>query len=341
MVSDKVTIDEVAKLCGVSKTTISRCINGHYEYMSEETRKKIQDTIKKLHYRPNNIARSLKSNKSSLIGVIIADITSPFSSILVKGIGDVCKENGYQVIIANTDNDPVKEKDYIHSLIDDRVEGMIINSTGKNSDYLIKLGNDGLPIVLADRAMKELKFDTVTSNNYEMTTNTIEYLINSGFKKIAFFSEQIGENSARYIRHSAYIDTCKKYGIDVSEDVCIIDVSDEKTIEDALKKFIEENKDIPKALFAVNGVVLLAVLQSINKLGYKVPDDIGVCGYDDWGWASLIPPGITVIAQPSYDVGIKSAKRLIEKIRRKRKTKPILVELPSKLIKRGSTILMK
>lgn len=337
--NSKVTIDKVAKLCSVSKTTISRCLNGHYEYMSKGTRDKIEQTIEKLNYRPSNIARSLKSKKSGLIGAVIADITSPFSSILVKGIEDICKVNGYQVIIANTDNDESKEKDYIHSLIDNRVEGIIINSTGKNNDYLIELKNQGLPIVLADRAMDNLIFDTVTSDNYSMTVKTIRYLIDSGFKKIAFFSEDVGRNSARFIRRKAFLDTCSKYlKCDASKYVYIINTSDNKTVEESLKHFVEENKNTSRAIFAVNGVVLLSVLQCINKLHYNIPKDAAVCGYDDWGWASLIPPGITVISQPSYDVGVESAKALIARIKDKNR-KPVFLELPSTLTKRGSTML--
>ena len=335
----KVTIDEVAKLCNVSKTTISRCLNGHFEYMSQETKDKIEETIKKLNYRPNNLARSLKSNKSGLIGAVIADITSPFSSILVKGIGDVCQKNGYQVIIANTDNDAAKEKDYIRSLIDNRVEGIIINSTGKNNGYLIELKEQGLPIVLADRSMNEPIFDTVTSDNYSMTVKTIKYLIDSGFNKIAFFSEQIGENSARYIRHKAFLDACSSYlNIDASKYVYIINSSDNESVSNSLKNFIENNSDNHKAIFAVNGVVLLSVLQNIIKLNYNIPKDTAVCGYDNWGWASLIPPGITVISQPSYDVGVEAAKMLISRINNKNK-KPAMLELPSTLTKRGSTML--
>jgi LacI family kdg operon repressor len=130
MEKDMITISDVAKASGVSKTTISRYLNGKYEYMSQDTRKRIQTIIEELKYRPSNVAKTLKSNKSGLIGVIIADIASQFSSILLKGIGDVCKANGYQVMISNVDNDPEKEREYIQSLMDNRVEGIIVNTTG-------------------------------------------------------------------------------------------------------------------------------------------------------------------------------------------------------------------
>lgn len=334
------TISAVAKECGVSKTTISRYINGKYEYMSDETRKRIQSTIEKLEYRPNNLARSLKSKKSGLIGVLVADITNPFSSILVKGIGDICKEKNYQVIIANTDNDPKKEREYLQSLMDNRVEGFIINTTGRNNEFLAEIGAQGVPIVLADRLSKELKFDTVVSNNYEITYETIKYLIDQGYKRIAFFSEEIGNMSSRTLRRDAFLDSCKNFlKIDSSSCIYEIDVKEETTIINSLNEFMTKYKDESKALFAVNGVTLLNLIKAVSKLNIKMPNELGVCGYDDWGWASLIPPGITVISQPSYEVGVKSAESIISRITNKTKGKPKFIELSSKLIKRGSTAL--
>jgi len=338
----KPTIDKVAKLCNVSKTTISRYLNGKYEFMSEETKTRIENVIKELDYRPSNIARTLKLNKSKLIGVLIADISSPFSSILVKGIGDVCKENGYMVIIANTDNDPDKEKDYIESLIDNRVEGLIINTTGKINDFINEKGKQGLSIVLADRGSKELKFDTITTNNYEMTFKTIKHLIKKGFKKIAFFTQDVGSISSRYIRKNAFLDAFKEQlGIDASDMVYVIDLNDKEMVDTSILDFVNKYKKQNKALFTVNGVTMLNVLQGVSRLKLKIPEDIGVCGYDDWGWASLIPPGITVINQPSYQVGVESAKCLINRMNdTENSKKPAkFIELPAELDERGSTLI--
>jgi len=145
------TINEVAAKAKVSKTTISRYLNGKYEYMSVETKERIEKVIEELNYRPSNIARSLKAKNSGVIGCIIADIGSPFSSIVVKGINYVCNKEGYRVLFANTDNDPENEIKSIESLIDSKVDGLIINTTGHNDEYLINLRQNGLNIVLADR----------------------------------------------------------------------------------------------------------------------------------------------------------------------------------------------
>lgn len=338
MKSETITISAIAKECNVSKTTISRYINGKYEYMSEETRKKIQETIEKLEYRPNNLARSLKSKKSGLIGVLVADITNPFSSILVKGIGDVCKSKNYQLIIANTDNDPIKEREYLESFMANRVEGVIVNTTGENNDFLLGIANKGIPIVLADRLVEELNFDTVVSNNYEITYETIEYLINQGYTKIAFFTEKIGAMSSRVVRRDAFLDAFNELlKIDASNCVYQVNLKQENAVSDALSDFMDRYSNQNKAIFTVNGVMLLEVIKAVTRKKIKIPNELGICGYDDWGWAEIIPPGITVISQQSYEVGVKSAESIIARITNNRNGKAIYIELPAKLIKRGST----
>ncbi|WAH36034.1 LacI family DNA-binding transcriptional regulator [Alicyclobacillus dauci] len=332
----KPTIDMVARQSEVSKTTISRFLNGKYEYMSEETRNRIQRVVDELNYRPNNFARSLKSNRSGLIGVVVADIASPFSSILVKGIGDLCNERGYQIITTNTDEDPQKERDYLESLVGgEMVEGLIVNTTGMNDDLLSQLGHQGIPIILADRAMEHLEFDTITNDNYSMTRNALKHVVDSGFEHVAFFTQQIGRNSARRTRFEAYLDFFE-FEPNTAPFVYELDTNDSQGVRKAIEHFRQRTNGRPAAIFAVNGVVSLAVLRSIAELGLHMPRDIGLCGYDDWEWATLVPPGITSIEQPSYEVGVEAAKRVIARIKGL-KAKPKLIELPSTLRVRGST----
>ncbi|WP_434642409.1 LacI family DNA-binding transcriptional regulator [Thermoanaerobacterium thermosaccharolyticum] len=332
----KITIDYVAKKAGVSKTTISRFLNGRYEYMSDATKENIKKVIDELNYRPNNLARSLKLNRSNLIGVLVSDIGNHFSSILVKGIERVLKENGYNLIIASTDNDATKEREYILSLLDNNVDGLVINTAGGNDEFLIGLFKKGLPVVLADRSIKNTVFDTVVVNNYEVTSELVLHLIKNGYERIGFFTERIGDISTRTERKQAFLDVCKKYGIDNNNLIFEVD-DDLSKIEENIVSMIKDCRKCRTALFAVNGVVLLNVLQVVNKLNLKIPDDVAVCGYDDWGWASLIPPGITTISQPTYEVGVESAKMLINRISSGDEIEPKKVVLKAELVIRGST----
>lgn len=335
----RATIKDVAEMAQVSKTTISRYLNGQYEFMSVETKEKIEKVIKELEYRPSNIARSLKTQKSGLIGCIIADIGSPFSSIVVKGINDVCKQIGYDVLFANTDNNPDSERESIKSLLDNKVDGLIVNTTGKIDDYLMELNNYGVKIVLADRCLKDInEIDTVTTDNYRATYDCMKFLYKQGYKKIAFFTQDITSNSSRYLRHYAYIDAVKSlYNINGEELTYIID---EKNIGMCEKNLIDFEKNCngePGVIFTVNGVTLLNVLHGMKNLDMKITKNMGICGYDDWGWASLIPPGITTITQDSYECGVQSAKLLISRINNDESGAPKYIELPAKLVIRGST----
>lgn len=340
---ENVTINEVAAAAKVSKTTISRYLNGKYEFMSLETKHRIESVINQLNYHPSNIARSLKSQKSRVIGCIIANITSPFSSILVKGISDVCQRNGYQVLFINVDNNAQKELDGIQSLLNSQVDGLIINTTGYNDDYIIELFQKGYPVALADRClMDRFAVDTVTTENYHTTYDCIKHLYEQGYKHVAFFTEPQGKISSRYIRHTGFLAAMEQlYHADGNEYTFPVDANDINVCVQSLNSFIGKYPNEPLAIFTVNGVTLLNVLNGMNTAGYQISNKLGICGFDDWGWASVIPPGITTVTQDSYKVGVLCAEMVIKRIKQKNKLKPKFLELPNELIIRGSTKLIK
>lgn len=330
-----ITMEDVAKKAGVSKTTISRYLNGKLEYMSDESQKRIQAIIEELNYRPNHLARSLRMRKSRLIGVIIADIGSPISSILVKGISDTCKNHGYNVLIANTDNDTQKEQEYILSMIDQQVEGLIVHTTGDNNDFLLDIAQNYVPIVLADRPVFPTLFDVVKTDDYQSTYNTIQYLVQEGFERVGFFTEPVKNVGTRRLRLQAYHQACKDI-LHADPQEFVIDADNPQELEAKLQLFMNGNAGKVKAIFTANGVVLLSLLSAIRKLNLRIPQDVGVCGFDNWSWAELIGPGITAISQPSYDVGAECVERILFRLRNK-KACPKVIELPNRLIIRGST----
>ncbi len=336
--NSKTTIAQVAEAAGVSTTTISRYLNKKYECMSIETRERIQKVIEEMDYRPSNIARSLKSSKSGSVGCIIADITNPFSSYVVKGINDVCKKNGYQVLFFNTDNNPESEIECIQSLMDNHLDGLIINTTGYIDDYLVDLNKQGMPIVLADRCLRDrYMIDTITTDNYHSTFDCMKFLKNQGYDRVAFFTQTIGNNSSRYTRHKAYMEAMTElYSTDGKYDTYEIDIHDISTCRSYLRKLKQENPNEEIAIFTVNGVTLLNVLHAIKDENMEVGREFGICGFDDWEWAALINPGITTITQDSYKTGVKSAELLIKCINGK--SKKSYIEIPPTLVVRGSTI---
>lgn len=336
---ENVTIAQVAAAANVSRTTVSRYLNGKFDYMSYETRQRIQDIIVKMNYHPSKIARSLKSQVSKSIGCVIADISSPFSSILLKGINHVCNSNGYQVLFSDIDNNPEKERNAIQEFLANQVDGLIVNTTGCNDDFLVDLKDKGVPIVLADRSIgTKDKIDTVSIENYNSTYSCIRHLFQNGFERVAFFTPENGKISPRIIRHRAFLDAMSAlYHVDGREFTYVTGGSSENGYSEQINRFIDENAGKKIAIFCVNGVTLLNVLDAMRGSGYMIGPNLGICGFDDWGWAKLIPPGITTIVNDSYSVGAESAQILLRRISNKRKVKPVLVELESKLCIRGST----
>ncbi|GMB01613.1 LacI family DNA-binding transcriptional regulator [Pelosinus sp. IPA-1] len=334
-----ITIADVAKRAGVSKTTISRYLNGKFEFMSAESQQRIKGIIEELNFRPNNLARSLKSSKSHLIGVLIADISNPFSSILVKGITDYCKQCGYNVVVANTDNDSEKEREYILSMIDQRVEGLIINVSGDNNEFLRDIAENHVPIVLADRPIFPTMFDTVKTNDYQATIDAITYLAEEGFTKVGYFTEPINNIGTRMIRQQAYKEACHMLQLEPQE--YVIDSKDESGIENQVQQFLAHNQGQTNAIFTANGVTMISVLGAMHRLGLTIPQDVAICGFDNWPWMELIGPGITVVSQPFYDVGVECVKRMMFRLEENSKSSPEVIELESQFIIRGSTKLKK
>ena len=331
-----ITIKDVAKAANVSTTTVSFYLNGKFQSMSLETKDRIEKIIEELDYKPNSVAKGLKTKKSGLIGMIVADITNPFTSVLVKGVNDKWIEKGYQLIVANIDDNPEKEVEYIESILQRQAEGIIVNTTGKNVEFLKSLKDKGNNIILADRTVDDNYFDSVTTNNEEITYSTVDMLFKKGFEEISFFTPPIDINTTRKKRFDAFKDAIGKYKLNPENYLYTAENKDE--MKEKINQFITKYKDKRKAVFVVNGVVMLNFIQAAFELGLKIPEDIGVCGFDDWGWNTVIGNGISAISQPSYEVGSKSAEILIGRISGEIKTPELInIELKSELILRGST----
>lgn len=323
----KLTINDIAKLANVSKTTVSRFLNNKYEFMSNETKNRIQNVITKTNYKPNSLARSLKTRKAKIIGCTIADMQNQFSSFIFKGISEVCTKKGYHVLVTEVKD---SEKEAIKSLLSYNIDGLIINTIGGNDKYLKDLAaKKTTPIVLADRNIKyENTIDTVTCDNYNATYKCMQYLNDQGFTNVAFFTSNMKNNSVKKLRYSAFCDAIKKIFKKDPKNLTFID-------EFNLKEFIKKYRNSNTAIFCVNGSILLEVLNKVNDLGLSLKKEkIGICSFDDWGWQEFLD--ITTIKQNSYKCGIMCANLLFERLENMDK-KIEYIEIKTKLIKRSST----
>ena len=303
--------------------------------MSSETRERISQVISELDYRPNALARSLKQKRTHTIGAIVANILNPFTTSIIRGIEDVCQKAGYSLILCNADDNPGKEKDYIDMLAAKQIDGLIINTTGQNN-VIVQAINQKLPVVLIDRKAPEINIDTVTVDSTTGARIAVEHLITLGHRDIAMLTLPFDGITPRLERVKGYKQALADNNILFRPEFLVTTDSDFKSVEEVLRELLSATIR-PTAVFGVNNLITMAVVKSFKKLGVHIPKDIAVIGFDDWEWADLIDPPITVVRQPTYDMGCKAATILIKRMKSTKQNKtPSLVIFQSELVVRKS-----
>lgn len=337
---NKLTINKVAELCGVSKTTISRFLNGKYDNMSPETKERISAVIAGLDYHPNRSAQRLKAQKAMLIGCVVADVGSPFSAIMLKGIAKYCEQAGYHVLFADSREDPARERKAIQGFLENGVDGLLINTTGGNEELLSEL-RQKLPVVLVDRLVSSSEFDDVSSPNYDTAFNTTELMFNMGYDRIAFVSEEIRNITPRRDRREGYRAACKKHG---KESVCFeFSAEESESCIDFLTDYTAKHPGERLGLLCVNGVTALHALMGLMSLGVTTGYNFGFCTFDDWNWLMLARPSISTIQLGTEEKGIEAAKLLIQRINKSgeigEEAQHVIV--PAHLVLRSSMVSVK
>lgn len=335
-----ITISDVAELAGVSKTTVSRYLNGQTQLMSSDTAERIKLTISKLNYQPNNIARSLKSKRTNMVGVLISDISSPFSSAVILGIGDVLEKNGYTPLFVNTDDDPEKERRFLQSLSAKNVDGLIVNTAAMNNPHLIHISCKGMPVVLCDRKVKNHNFDIAQAENTSMMRLAVEHLKEQGYNRIAFFTQHWDHNCTRLERvhgfKAAMLDVFQE---DASNDIYLVEADAVVPLEKFLGTLC--STDIP-AIICVNSETTIRAYHAIQQKKLQMPGEIGLCGPDDWDWDAwmnwplILGTSVTTMNICSRKIGELTARLLLEKINNPN-AEPQHLELPAEMTIRQST----
>lgn len=322
-----ITINDIAQLVGVSKATVSYYLNGNFKKMSIDTRERIRQVIEDTGYEPSKIAQSLVTKDTRTIGVVIADITNPFISSVMKGIHDTCKQEGYSVNFTNSDNDMQIELDNINRLKQQNVSGIILDSVNPNQIELAELSNANT--VMVDRQANQLSIDTVVSDNEVSTKNFLNMMQQQGYQDIYFVSFPIEGISTREIRYEGF----KKV---VSDDPSKLIIVNQVDVVKKLELIIQQST-VKTAFFTMNGPTLLEFMKLINQMQYSYPQDFGLGSYEDLEWMALLNPNVSCICQDSYQIGQQAATRLISKLKQPQQIiKPQLIEVASHIIIRNS-----
>ncbi|QSQ08660.1 HTH-type transcriptional regulator DegA [Koleobacter methoxysyntrophicus] len=310
------TIYDVAKKAGVSIATVSRVLNKK-DNVSDETKKRVLNAIKELDYVPNMVASALMTKKMFTLSLLIPDISNPYFSEIARGVEDAANNYNYNVIVCNTDYDLKKEAIYLNLLRQKSVDGFIVSSATYNDENICNFDHKKYPLVLLGReiegAEENKKIDIIVSNNVCGGYLATEHLIELGHRKIDLIlgPKEIKVNQER---EKGYRKALQDYEITVDENRIH---SGEFKIKSGYSKALEilQKKDRPTAIFAGSDVIAIGVLKAARVLGFKVPGDLSVVGYDNTILAEIADPPLTTINQQMYRMGYLAAEMLIKRLR--------------------------
>lgn len=326
VMNKRVTIQEVADQAGVSKTTVSRYLNKKYHKMSPATTKRIKAVIEALDYRPSRQAQALKSKRSYLIGVVIADISNMYASLLLKGMSQVFNQAKWQMIILDSLGEVDLESQYLERLIDQNVDGIILQPAAITSENYQFIEDMQLPLILADRKTYPSQWLTIGTDNEAVISRLFDQIHLADYQSFVVVSEVLAPVSTRQDRYQAVVTAC------APAPVHLIEVG-QNNWQKAILDLAGQQKTL---FFCNNGRVMIEVLRILKQGNFQVPQEVGVTGFDDWHMTDMIGPGITSIEQPTERIGAALAENLLQAIESQQILKAGYQAIPSHISLRSS-----
>ncbi len=308
----QITIKDIAKALGVSISTVSRALKDNPD-ISVETREMVKKYARENNYKPNVMAMNLRNSRSNTIGVIIPQFVHHFFSCVLSGIEEVASKAGYHILVAQSDERYEREVSIVHSFLQARVCGVITSLAKDTVSYAHyqELLDHNIPIVFYDRICTGINTERVVVDDYAGSFSAVEYMIQTGCKKIYFYSApphlEISKN-----RRNGYLDAMRKYRIPVSEEMIKICDTRENAIEITPAILAQEKR--PDGFFAINDETASGILYSCKLAGLKVPDQVSICGFTDGAIAQTTDPKLTTVEQHGEEVGRSAISILIGKL---------------------------
>ena len=310
-------IKEVAEKAGVSTATVSHVINST-RFVAEDKKQAVLKIMKQLDYRPNSVARSLRSQKSKIIGLIIPvalpDTSSFFFSTVAQGIQKKLKENGYNLILSNSTELQQDEMEQIKVFNSQLIDGLIIAPTANDHSYLKDVLDGSYPVVFIDRKPIGYMGDCILVDGFKASFDAVEQLILKGHKRIAYIGGQLGITTSNE-RFEGYKKALIDNGIEFDDTLTMHSDFGEANFQNGYN-FTKElmNRSEFTAIFIANNVMSMGTMAFLQEKGVKIPQELAVIGFDDYEWAKITVPPLSVIKQPSFELGVKAAEVLLEKM---------------------------
>ena len=330
----QITIKDIARELGISVSTVSRALTNNPE-ISETTKEMVRELARKLNYKPNLLASNLRTNKNTTIGVVIPEVNHHFFASVLDGIEQAANEAGYSILICQSRENMDKEIQNVQTLLHSRVAGMLIGVSKETMHlhHLQEALNSHIPTVLFDRPCPSLSCDQVVSDDYAGAYGAVEHLIQTGCKRILYFSSSMNLEVA-HRRYQGWRDALQKYSLwHSTEDIIIADTR-ELAMEE-LPKLMNTHQR-PDAIFCVNDHCASGVLYAAQTLGLKVPEDLSICGFSDAPLASITTPMLTTVEQHGTEIGTRAMQALLRKLNGDTRT-PHTEIVRTNLIVRGTS----
>jgi len=332
-----VTIKDIARMLGISKSTVSRALGGRSD-IHPETKQKILELAGQLHYEPNALAINLKQQRTNTIGVIVPETINRFFARAVGGIQKGADMAGVNVMICQSNESYIAEKKALHSLVSSRVDGLIVSISRETdrSEQFASLIEKGIPLVFFDRIIQDLNASHVVTNNYEIAMQGTEHLIGQGCQRIAFVAgpQHLFNSKGRL---DGYLDALRKHDMPIKESYILHSHYRSDKVEE-YTRYLLNLPQRPDAVFAINDYAAIEMMHVLKKAGLRIPHDMAILGFNNENICRFVEPPLSSIDHPAHDIGVAAAEILINQIRHQdmRIEKRIV---PSQLVIRESTLL--
>jgi len=328
------TIRDVAKRAGVATMTVSRVINDS-GYVSDGTRAKVEAAVAELGYVPNMLGPSLRFNQTNTLALVLADITNPFWTTVARGVEDAAHESGYNVILCNTDESSEKQDQYVTMLLKRQIDGILLAPACSRAESVELIQNQGVSAVVLDRFVPDVDVDIIRGDSIGGAYQLTQHLLELGHRKIVVLAgpRDVSTSSDRVF---GFQQAMQDADIETGTDNVYWGNFTESSGYQQTKQALSASQP-PTALFAANNFIAIGALRALHDANVRVPDDVSLVAFDDFLDTINVDPFLTVVSQPSYDMGYQATEMLLQRLTGGDAMEYSNIILPTKLIVRRSS----
>ncbi|WP_406002959.1 LacI family DNA-binding transcriptional regulator [Streptomyces sp. NBC_00829] len=305
------SIKDVASRADVSVATVSRVLNGHPS-VRPATRSRVLSAVNELGYRPNAVARSLRTDQTRTLGLVISDVLNPFFTELARSVEDEARRLGYSVIIGNADEQPDLQDHHVRTLLERRIDGLLVSPTDSGSPLILEAAHAGTPMVFVDRWIPGVDVPGVRTDGREAVRDLVAHLCGLGHRRLAIIAGPAVTTTGSE-RVEAFRDALREHGLPLPEEYIGQGDFQAASGRRATARFLELPRP-PEVIFAADNLMVLGAMDEIRARGLRVPDDVALAAFDDIPWFVHTDPPITAIAQPTGELGRAAVRALIERV---------------------------